>query len=66
MSTENYNGGLFFLSGMKKIDNNNFNKEFRQPGAAVIFTSYRQHKVSPVIRGTRRTISYWARGPAWI
>ena len=66
MSTEKYKGGLLFLSGMRKIDSDNFNKEFGQPGAAVIFTSYRQHKVTPITKGTRRTISYWVQGPAWI
>ena len=64
VSTEDYSGGnlmLFNVSDkVNKIIADTFNS-----GHCLIFTSNHFHKVEPVIKGVRKTISYWARGPLW-
>ncbi len=34
-------------------------------GAATVFPSYLLHRVTPVTRGTRRSLTIWAHGPAF-
>ena len=34
-------------------------------GETLIFTSLWAHKVSPVTKGKRITLTYWATGPSW-
>jgi|TARA_Y100000034_G_scaffold35210_1_gene43193 PKHD-type hydroxylase len=64
ISTELYDGGRLCLHGLDEEDEERLLKEFA-PGHALLFTSYRQHKVEPVTSGKRKTLSYWVRGPAW-
>ena len=64
ISTEPYDGGRFHLHGAAEEDKERLFKEF-MPGHALLFTSYRFHKVEPVTNGKRKTLSYWVRGPAW-
>ena len=64
ISTELYDGGRLCLHGLDEEDEERLLKEFT-PGHALLFTSYRQHKVEPVTSGKRKTLSYWVRGPAW-
>ena len=64
VSTEDYSGGILMLFNVpdkvNKIIADTFNS-----GHCLIFTSNHFHKVEPVIKGVRKTISYWARGPLW-
>ena len=36
-----------------------------KPGAVLMFRSNVQHKVNPVLSGTRKTLSFFVRGPRW-
>ena len=65
ISTESYDGGRLHLFGLNEMSQERIFKEFNIPGHALIFTSYRQHKVEPVTNGKRKTLSYWVKGPAW-
>ncbi len=65
ISTESYDGGRLHLHGLDKQGQELIFKDFNKPGYALIFTSLRQHKVEPITRGKRKTLSYWTRGPAW-
>ena len=65
ISTEPYDGGRLHLSGLVEKEQERIFKDFNIPGHALLFTSYRQHKVEPVTNGKRKTLSYWVRGPAW-
>lgn len=59
ISTEPYEGGdlELFTDGPVVVE------EMRKPGALVIFPSIIMHRVTPVTKGVRRTISYWVLGP---
>ena len=65
ISTEPYDGGRLHLSGLDEKGQERIFKDFNMPGYALIFTSYREHKVEPITSGKRKTLSYWVRGPAW-
>lgn len=59
LSTEPYEGGhleLFLKRPMhiKGLDNT---------GSVLIFPSYMQHRVTPVTKGVRKTVTMWIRGP---
>lgn len=59
ISTDVYEGGEFqlFLNGELTIP------QLKKPGTAIVFISSIQHRVTPVIKGTRKTISHWVTGP---
>ena len=59
LSIEKYSGGDFYLfdNEEKKID------EISEPGDAMIFTSYFNHKVTPVTNGIRKSLAYFFEGP---
>jgi predicted 2-oxoglutarate/Fe(II)-dependent dioxygenase YbiX len=40
-------------------------EELRQPGTVIIFPSFQTHKVTPVTKGQRKTLSLWLDGPSW-
>lgn len=61
VSEEPYEGGELLIKGEK----NETMEGWNEPGAAVIFHPTRLHKVNPITKGKRITISYWAFGPAW-
>ena len=56
-----YTGGDFTFN---EVENPNAS-EVRQRGTVLIFPSYLQHKVSPVISGVRRSMVAWFEGPPW-
>ena len=58
LSEETYEGGDFYMTPKKEIC------EFNS-GEAIVFTSLIAHKVTPVTKGERITLTYWAEGPAW-
>jgi hypothetical protein len=57
-STESYEGGdfEFFLNGPQKVLG-------FEPGSFIIFPSWIQHRVTPVTKGVRKTVSFWIQGP---
>ena len=60
VSTEPYVGGefqLFVNNGPKTL------QQLDIPGSVLVFPSFIRHRVTPVTEGTRKTISFWIRGP---
>ena len=58
LSEETYEGGDFHLTVLD--EKRNF-----VSGEGIIFTSPIAHKVTPVTKGERITLTYWAYGPSW-
>ena len=58
LSEEPYEGGDFYLAVNKE------KLEFGS-GDGLIFTSLIAHKITPVIKGERISLTYWGDGPAW-
>ena len=61
LSDENdYEGGdLVFHTGYAK------EKANRGKGSVIVFDSRVYHEVTPVTKGTRKSLVCWARGPRW-
>jgi hypothetical protein len=61
LSEENYEGGnfLIFDGGVRKID-------FFKPGTLLIIKSYLNHKVEPVTKGIRKTLTIFRNGPKMV
>ena len=59
LSEETYKGGKFFTVG-----NPNENIKFTS-GMGLIFNPLIAHKVTPVTKGKRITLTYWGVGPSW-
>ena len=60
LSTEEYEGGDLILDMHGEV----LVKEFK-PGCVVVFPSNIYHKVTPVTKNTRLTLSCWLVGPRW-
>ena len=58
LSEETYEGGEFYTIS------SNEEKKFTT-GMGLVFNSLIAHKVTPVTKGERITLSYWAYGPPW-
>ena len=58
LSEEIHEGGDFYLT----VENEKI--KFGS-GEGVVFTSLIAHKVTPVIKGERITLTYWGEGPSW-
>ena len=58
LSEETYEGGEFYTI------NENEKHEFTS-GTGLVFNSLIGHKVTPVTKGKRTTLTYWAVGPSW-
>ena len=58
-STEKYQGGEFsiFVNGEQKIES------FNGSGQLVVFPSYIPHRVTPVTKGTRKSLAMFFTGP---
>ena len=65
ISTEKYEGGDLVLYNISDYANNVIKEKFSKSGYALIFTSNHFHKVEPITKGVRKTLSYWAKGPLW-
>ena len=63
LSEEYYEGGDFIM-----FTDGRFRKlpEFSSPGSSILFKSWIPHKVTPVTKGIRKTISLWLMGPRFI
>ena len=61
LSPKEYEGGDFYLfSG-----GNMMIPELKKPGSAIVIKSSMHHKVTPVTKGVRRTLTHFMKGPAW-
>ena len=63
LSEEYYEGGelIMFTAGkFREIGG------FSSPGSSILFKSWIPHKVTPVTKGIRKTISLWISGPRFI
>ena len=58
LSEEPYEGGDFCVVNHKE-------KIKFDSGDALVITSLIAHKVTPVTKGERKTLTYWANGPSW-
>lgn len=58
LSEEPVEGGDFILGGVTETVT-----KLSLPGHAVIFPSSRLHKVTPILKGTRRSLIIWLPGP---
>ena len=69
LSEEPYEGGDFLCfpdyNDPEKEEYKNLMGQFRIPGTIIIFHPSRPHKVLPVTKGKRITLTYWAEGPSW-
>ena len=63
LSEEPYEGGNFLITGVEENQIEEWG--VNTPGTAIAFNSIRSHKVNPVTKGKRITLSYWALGPKW-
>ena len=63
ISDEPYEGGELIA-----FVNNKFQEitEIKNPGSSILFTHGTLHKVNPVTKGIRKTLSYWFHGPRFI
>jgi PKHD-type hydroxylase len=61
LSTEYYEGGTLelFQMGPSRVF------EIETPGSIVVFPSWIYHRVTPVTKGNRRTLSMWISGPSF-
>ena len=59
LSESDYDGGNLKLFDGKEVDINVFNK----PGAAVVFPSFINHKVTNLTSGERHSLAIWWYGP---
>ena len=59
LSEEDYKGGDLVLFRAKEI----ICTEFNNPGSAIIFPSFTNHKVNKIISGSRNTLAIWMSGP---
>ena len=59
LSEEAYKGGELILFKGKEIECN----EFNEPGSAVVFPSFTNHKVNKLSSGKRHTLAIWMTGP---
>ena len=57
-SEENYEGGDLYLFRDGEVKIKNFN-----PGSALIFPSFTNHKVEKITSGSRATLAIWIEGP---
>ena len=59
LSEEPYEGGEFYIRGQKEV------KIRFDPGMGLILHPLVAHKVTPVTKGKRITLTYWGFGPLW-
>jgi|TARA_Y100000114_G_C11738578_1_gene317641 PKHD-type hydroxylase len=59
LSTEEYEGGDFYIHMGKEF----IVPEIKKSGNMIIFPSFFLHKVTPVIKGDRKTLTAWIAGP---
>jgi predicted 2-oxoglutarate/Fe(II)-dependent dioxygenase YbiX len=60
--SKEYTGGEFELYNKQQPDTIT---EFSQPGTMILFKSYTMHRVTPVLSGVRRTLTFFFNGPSF-
>ncbi len=58
---DDYEGGDFVLDTLEAPDK----KRLRKKGTVFVFPSLLRHKVTPVTKGTRKSLVAWIEGPKW-
>ena len=58
LSEEPYEGCKFYV--INSVEEQKFTS-----GMGIVFTSLIAHKVTPITKGERITLTYWASGPSW-
>ena len=61
LSPKEFEGGDFYLYQQEDI----LVPELKKPGSAILIKSAMNHKVTPITKGTRRTLTFFMKGPAW-
>ena len=61
LSPKEFEGGNFYLYQQEDIHV----PQLKKPGSAVLIKSAMNHKVTPITKGTRRTLTFFMKGPAW-
>jgi len=59
---DSYSGGDFEFVG---TNHQPLNSDIRMQGTVLYFPSFYRHKVTPVIRGKRYSVTAWFEGPKW-
>jgi len=62
LSTQKFEGGKFMIYNNSEYEVS----EFINPGSAILFKSYLHHKVTPVTKGERKSLTYFMEGPVFI
>ena len=62
ISENSFSGGEFNLLNSKNVT---LAPELSNPGSMIVFNSFILHKVDPIIKGTRKTLTFFAKGPAF-
>ena len=62
ISESSFSGGEFNLLNSKNVT---LAPELSNPGSMIVFNSFILHKVDPIIKGTRKTLTFFAKGPAF-
>lgn len=60
----NLSEDLFYEGGEFHVTTGNEKTTFT-PGMGLVLNSTFAHKVTPITKGERRTLTYWAEGPVW-
>jgi PKHD-type hydroxylase len=59
--SDDYEGGDFELSCLHQPDV----KKLRKKGTILVFPSFSRHRVTPLTKGTRKSLVAWIEGPKW-
>ena len=59
LSEEKFEGGDLYLFKGEEVKCS----EFRDPGSAIVFPSFTNHRVDKLISGSRSTLAVWMTGP---
>ena len=61
LSPKEFEGGDFYLYQTEEVHV----PQLKKPGSAIIIKSDMNHKVTPITKGIRRTLTHFMKGPAW-
>jgi len=62
-NTDDYDGGLLEVQSLAKL--NNEHQDRRGIGDLIFFPSFLMHRVTPITRGKRYSLTVWCKGPPW-
>lgn len=61
--SDDYEGGDFEIDPKYEAPDR---EELRKKGTIIVIPSFIQHRVTPVTKGTRKSIVSWVEGPKWV